>query len=128
MTRFDFYKYGDGLQFVIAGDTNDLNLTPILNLDPKFCQIVREWTRLDPPAILDPVMMTISNFYQEPQCLDPLDHDQDKTGCASDHRIVLVKPVSTLHPEPSRRKKIVNVRSYSQSALEKFKNWLIDYE
>ena len=33
-----------------------------------------------PPAILDPVIMTLSKFYQEPLCLDPLDSDPDKKG------------------------------------------------
>ena len=51
-------KYGRGLHFVLAGDTNDLNLQPILSLSPSLKQIVRNWTRLDPPAILDPVIMT----------------------------------------------------------------------
>ena len=32
-------KYGRGLEFVISGDTNDLNLDPILNLSPRFHQI-----------------------------------------------------------------------------------------
>ena len=57
-------RYSDGLHFVLSGDTNDLNLSSILNLDANFSQIVNEWTRLDPPAILDPVIMTMSKFYQ----------------------------------------------------------------
>ena len=37
-------KYGKGLHFVIAGDSNDLKLDSILSLSPKMCQIVRMWT------------------------------------------------------------------------------------
>ena len=57
-------KYGRGLEFVIAGDTNDLNLDPILNLSPRFHQIVKDWTRMDPPALLDPILTTLSKYYQ----------------------------------------------------------------
>ena len=82
-------KYGRGLEFVIAGDTNDLNLGPILDLSPKFQQIVNDFTRLNPPAILDPIITTMPNLYQVPECLDPLDADPDKNGSKSDHKIVI---------------------------------------
>ena len=42
-------KYGHGLHFIIAGDTNRLNLSPILNLSPSLLQCVKVPTRLDPP-------------------------------------------------------------------------------
>jgi hypothetical protein len=73
-------KYGRGLHFIIAGDTNDLRLDTILSLSPNFRQIVQDWTRLNPPALLDPILTTLSNYYQVPQCLDPLDPDPDKNG------------------------------------------------
>ena len=73
-------KYQRGLHFVIAGDTNDLKLDPILSLSPNFKQIVQDWTRMDPPAMIDPILTTLSNFYQVPECLDPLDPDPDKNG------------------------------------------------
>ena len=71
-------RYGRGLYFVISGDFNHLKYDQILSLDTKFTQIVKQWTRLDPPAILDPVIMTMSDFYQDPVCLNPLDPDDDK--------------------------------------------------
>ena len=73
-------KYGSGLHYVIAGDTNDLKLDSILSLDSRFVQVVQKWTRIDPPAILDPVIMTLSKFYQEPVCLDPWALTQIKMG------------------------------------------------
>ena len=72
-------KYDRGLHFVLAGDTNDLKLDSILSLSPSLIQIVSDWTRLDPPAILDPVIMTLSHSYQTPKCKDPLDAYPDKT-------------------------------------------------
>ena len=59
-------KYGRGLHFVLAGDTNDLKLDSILSLSPSLNQIVHKWTLMDPPAILDPIIMTLSNLYQQP--------------------------------------------------------------
>ena len=119
-------KYGRGLHFVLAGDTNDLKLDSILSLSPSLSQIVKEWTRLDPPAILDPVIMTLSNLYQEPVCLEPLDADQDKQGKKSDHRIVIVKPINTINNKCSRQTRQVTVRPFPQSGILKMKNWLID--
>ena len=119
-------KYGRGLHFVLAGDTNDLNLQPILNLSPNLSQIVRNWTRMDPPAMLDPVIMTLSSFYQEPLCLAPLDADPDKNGVKSDHRIVLVRPINTIDNKCARQTRQIKVRPFPQSGIEKFKSWLID--
>ena len=65
---------------------------------------------MDPPVILDPVIMTLSKFYQEPVCLDPLDSDPDKNGKKSDHRIVVCKPISTINNKPIRRIREVKVR------------------
>ena len=96
-------KYGRGLHFILAGDTNDLKLEPILSLSPNLKQIVRKWTRLDPPALLDPIITTLFKFYQEPMCLDPLDSDPDKNGVKSDHRIVLARAISTLNNKSCRQ-------------------------
>ena len=61
-------KYQNGLHFIIAGDTNELNLTPILNLSPNLVQIVEKPTSLDPVTfveqLLDPVITTLSSYYQ----------------------------------------------------------------
>ena len=59
-------KYGSSIQFVIAGDTNRLNLSPITNLSPNLKQEVKVPTRLNPPAILDPIITTLGKWYQSP--------------------------------------------------------------
>ena len=53
-------KYGAGINFIIAGDTNRLNLSPILNLSPSLQQVVKVPTRLNPDRILDPIITTLS--------------------------------------------------------------------
>ena len=57
--HLDHISDARGLHFIIAGDSNDLNLDPILNLSQNFQQIVHDWTRLDPPALLDPIITTL---------------------------------------------------------------------
>ena len=111
---------------MIAGDTNDLKLDPILSLSPNLRQIVQDWTRLDPPAILDPVLTTLSSYYQVPECLDPLDSDPDKNGKPSDHRIVLVRPVNEINNRSARKFREIKVRPFTRSGMEKLKNWFID--
>ena len=119
-------KYKRGLHFIIAGDTNDLKLDSILSLSPNMNQIVQDWTRLNPPAVLDPVITTLSNYYQVPECLDPLDPDPDKNGRPSDHRIVLVKPVNIINNKSSRTFRKVKVRPFTKSGMDKLRNWFID--
>ena len=118
-------KFGRGLQFILAGDTNELKLDPIHNLSPNFRQIVQDWTRLNPPALLDPVITTMANFYQKPECLEPLDADPDKNGVKSDHRIVIVKPINTINNRCGRTTRKIKVRPFPQSGLGKMKTWFM---
>ena len=123
-------KYGNGLFFCIAGDTNELKLEPILSLTPNFVQVVNKPTRIDPVSgredILDPIITTLAPFYQEPQCLDPLDPDPDKNGKKSDHRIVLFKPISSLEQRVTRQTRSIKVRPITQSGIENMRNWFME--
>ena len=119
-------KYQRGLHFVIAGDTNDLHLQPILNLSPRFQQIVKDWTRMDPPALLDPILTTLSHLYQVPECLEPLDADPDTGGQKSDHRIVLARAINIFNNKSGREARKIKVRPFPQSGIVKMKEWMID--
>ena len=119
-------KYGRGLHFVLAGDTNDLKLDSILHLDTRFVQIVQEWTRMDPPAILDPIIMTLSNLYQEPKCLEPLDADPDKIGVKSDHRIVVARPINIIDNKCARQTRTVKFRPFPESGILKMRDWFME--
>ena len=83
-------KYRKGLHWVLAGDTNDLKLNPILDLNIKLKQCVKSPTRLNPPRIIDPIITTLGDYYQLPQCLPPLDPDPDLDGKPSDHLMVVM--------------------------------------
>ena len=117
-------KYGRGLHFIISGDTNDLKLDNILNLSPNMRQLVQGVTRLDPPAMLDPIISTLGCYYQQPVCLPPLDADPDSNGSPSDHLIVVMRPINTLNNKPGRNVREVKVRPLLDSGLAKFKQWI----
>ena len=117
-------KYGDGLHFIIAGDTNDLKIDNILNLSHTMRQLVMDVTRLDPPAMLDPIISTLGAYYQQPVCLPPLDADPDTNGKPADHLIVVMRPVNTLNNKPGRNFREVKVRPLTKSGLTKFKTWV----
>ena len=121
-------KYGKGVHFVISGDANRLKLDQILNLSPKLVQVVDQWTRLNPPAILDPIIMTLANYYQKPVCIEPLEVDVDKRGENSDHRIVICKPITTIENQSARTSKIVKFRPLSKQGLSSMQEWLVDYD
>ena len=95
-------KYGDNLNFILAGDTNDLKLEPITLLSPNMKQVVTGFTRHNPDAMLDPIFTTLSKFYQQPDIKPPLDNDPDKNGRPSDHHIILMKPITSHQNAPAR--------------------------
>ena len=55
-------KYGSNIQYVIAGDTNRLNLSPILSLSHSLVQVVKLPTRLNPDRMLDPIITTMAKY------------------------------------------------------------------
>ena len=117
-------KYTEGLYFIIAGDTNDLKLDAILNLSPNMKQVVSQFTRFNPPAMLDPILTTLSKYYQTPICLPPLDPDPLSNGAPSDHLMPLMKPICTLNNRPARTKRKVTIRPLPESGLTEFQNWI----
>ena len=123
-------KFGKGLHFCIAGDTNELKLDSILSLSSNLVQVVTKPTRIDPKtgaeALLDPVIMTLSQYYQEPLCLDPLDPDPDKDGKKSDHRIVLMKPINVINNKTARITRRIKVRPIPESGIIKMRDWLMN--
>ena len=119
-------KYGNdnGLHFIISGDTNDLKLDNIINLSSSMRQLVSGITRLDPPAMLDPIISTLGCFYQAPVCLPPLDPDPDSNGSPSDHLIVIMRPINTINNKPARSVREVKVRPLTNSGMAKLRKWM----
>ena len=119
-------KYSRGLHFILSGDLNHLNTNPIFNLNPKFTQIVKDYTRLSPPAILDPIIMTLAHLYQKPVCLDPLDADNPLRGKASDHRIPVAKPITVIENKSARQGRVITFRPLTDGGYEKFRSWIAE--
>ena len=79
---------------------------------------------MDPPRILDPIITSLSNFYQVPQCLPPLDPDPDSNGKPSDHKMVVMTPISLMNNLTGRTKRIVTFRPFSDQGQNKMKDWV----
>ena len=119
-------RYTKGLHWILAGDLNRMNLNPILALDAQFQQIVQDPTRLNPPAILDPILMTLSQYYQKPVCLPPLESDSGESE--SDHLTVVAEPLSVINNKPARTKRQVTVRRMPESGQFKFYSWIRQHD
>ena len=116
-------KYAKGLHWIICGDTNDLKLDPILHLNTNLKQVVQDPTRLNPPRILDPIITTLSRYYQKPKCLPPLDSDKPD-GKPSDHMMVVMEPITVLNNETSRTKREISYRPFKEENLRKMWEWI----
>jgi hypothetical protein len=115
-------QYGSDLHFLIAGDTNEMKLDSILDISSDIKQVVTDPTR--GTKMLDPVFTTMSKYYQTPKIKPPLDNDPDNNGRPSDHKIVLLQPISNLSFVPGRTKKNIVYRPLPQSGIERLGNWV----
>ena len=125
-------KYGKGLYWCIAGDTNKLKLDPVLNLSPNFKSVVTKLTRINlknpkKSTILDNIITDLHKWYQEPDILPPISADPGQ-GKPSDHLIVLYKPLSPLNNKSNRRVRKILVRPMKESGLELLRVWLRGYK
>ena len=117
-------KYKSGLDWIVCGDTNDLKLDSILQLNPSLKQVVKNPTRMNPPRILDPIITTLSRFYHVPQCLPPLDSDPDGNGKPSDHQMIIMTPISVVNNTPARTNRVITFRPFSNQGQQKMQSWL----
>ena len=119
-------KHLDGLHFILAGDTNDLKLDSILSLSPNLRQVVNSATRGD--KMIDPIITTLSKYFQSPVCLPPLDPDPDKNGAPADHMIVYMRPIDSVNNNPARKLKIVRYRPLPESGIREMGNWIVNHD
>ena len=117
-------KYKNGLHWIICGDTNDLRLDPILALSPNMKQVVESHTRMNPPRLLDPIITTLSKYYQVPQVLPPLDPDPNCGGKPSDHLMVVFTPINTINRKCANITKQIKFRPLSDIGMYKMEQWL----
>ena len=120
-------KYGEKTHFILASDSNKLNLNPILQLSFSFHQVVKVPTRLSPPATLDTIITTLSSYYHDPVTKPPLENDDFRHGAPSDHLIVFWAPISWHILDKQREYKTVNFRPIPDFGLDTFGQWLKDH-
>ena len=116
-------KYPSGLHWILGGDFNELKDQKILEISGSLKQVVSEPTRFNPPAILDKIITSLHTYYQIPEIQPPLDSDPDKTGKPSDHRIVVMKPVSIMNNKSYRTTKEITYRPITDVGLHNMKKW-----
>ena len=120
-------KYGSTLHFILMGDTNRLNLSPITNLSPNMKQAVKVPTRLNPPAILDPILTTMEKWYQPPVTKPPINANPGD-GVPSDHLIVLMCPLFSALDILPRVYRTVVTRPLTLTGFQRFSNWIENYD
>ena len=106
-------KYGEGVNFILCGDANRLDLTSILTLSPSMRQLVVAPTR--GKTILDPIISTLGLWYQTPVCLPALQSDPGTGGPTSDHLIPTMRPINTLNNKSARQVRKIKVRPLPDS-------------
>ena len=121
-------KYGRGTYWILAGDTNTLNLNPILALNHKLKSVVKKPTRINHEnpsknSILDNIITDLHTFYQEPRCLPPIDPDCEK-GKPSDHLTVVFTPINVINNTPLRKTKTITRRPITDSGLQMYSLWI----
>ena len=120
-------KYGSRIHFIIAGDTNRLNLKPITNLSPNLNQLVKVPTRLNPDRMLDPIISTLGKWYNEPVTKPPINANTKK-GKPSDHLVVLMLLIASTLEIPPRVYKTIETKPLSQAGFSNFADWVENEE
>ena len=115
-------KHGDSVFYAFCGDTNQLNLSPIISLSPDFKQVVQTPTRAD--KILDTCICDIHPYYQLPKVVPELQADSDKVGSPSDHKMVVLLPLTDTDNCIQREKKKVTYRPFTDKGFAKMEEEL----
>ena len=100
-----------------------MKLDSILQLSQTLRQVVTDYTRMDPPSILDPIITTLASYYQTPMCLNPLGPDSNSKCVESDHKSVKMKPINSQENVCSRMYRQISVRPITDSGLAKLEIW-----
>ena len=114
-------KYDNKINYLIAGDVNRLKIDQILDSYGPLRQIITSATRNS--AILENIITDLHTLYQAPECLPPLQVDEDKAGSDSDHNIVLLPPI-TVNNNTKRPKRTVVTRPLPGTGVSQFTQFM----
>ena len=121
-------KYKERLLWVIAGDKNEMKVGQILNLNSNFKQCIDQPTKLDPPAMLNPIITDLHKCYQRPVCENPLDVDLDKSGSLLDHLMVVITPLNNVNSRKVRLKNKIEFRPLNDVGFDNMKQILEEFK
>ena len=107
---------------MLGGDINELNVQQLVNISPKFQQIVRKPTRGN--KILSVIVTDLHQFYKEPEILPPINPDIIGKGKPSDHSTPFAEPITDWSGPRPKKYKTVKIRRIPQSGIEIFGQWI----
>ena len=110
-------KYDNKINYVIGGDLNQLKIDRILDAYGPLRQVITFPSRKS--AILEKLITDLHTMYQPPECLPPLQVDEDKTGKDSDHNIAVLAPIM-MSNNRKREKRLVKTRPLPDSGVNQF--------
>ena len=107
---------------ILAGDKNDLPLSPILQCLPKFVQIVNQPTHGN--KIIDVIIMNCAEMYSVPQNTPPLLPDNPEQAAASDHQVPIARPLAYTSYQVSNSYVKKKYRPLPESGQREFLEWI----
>ena len=87
---------------------------------------MKVFTRLNPPAILDPIITTLGKWYQSPVTKPPINPNKNG-GKPSDHLVVLMFPLVSALQCPPRIYTTIETRPLTHAGFERFAVWVENY-
>ena len=114
-------QFDNRINYLIGGDLNKLKIGRILESYGPLRQIITSATRHS--ATLENIITDLHTLYQPPECLAPLQVDEDKAGKDSDHNIVLLAPI-TMSNNRKRVKMPIVTRPLPESGVELFSQFI----
>ena len=114
-------QYDNKINYLIAGDLNRVKVDRILDSHGPLRQIITAGTRNS--AILENIITDLHTLFQPPQCLAPLQVDEDKDGSDSDHNVIILPPITITNScKPAKRS--VVTRPLPGSGVDQFAEFI----
>ena len=114
-------KYPDAA-VILAGDKNDLPLSPLLQCLPKFVQIVNQPTHGN--KIIDVIIMNCAQMYGVPQISPPVLPDDPEHAAPSDHHVPIVRPLAHSSDQVCNTYVEKRYRPLPESGKREFLEWI----
>ena len=98
-------QFDNRINYIISGDLNRVKIDRILDSYGQLRQIITSASRKS--AILENIITDLHTMYQQPECLPPLQVDENKAGSDSDHNIVVLPPIKMCNNRKREKRSVV---------------------